>query len=272
MDSGLDRDADGLESDLGSGASDVARIVSEVRDRLQVEPSEPGDPEQDRYRLMQAVTSFLSNAASVQPLVIVLEDLHDADGGTLDMLTHVSRNMSGARLMIVGTYRDVEVDRSHPLSGALAELRRVANFSLIPLRGLTADEVQRMMSSIAGRDVPWGISESVHRQTEGNPLFVQEVLRHLTEEGYLARDGRAVRQTDVAMRIPGGLTDVIGKRLSRMSEEGNSVLRAAAVIGREFPLDVLQRVAGLEEEELLAALEEAQSLGIIEERPTRRGR
>ena len=163
----LDRDADGLKSDPGSGASEVARIVSEVRDRLQVEPSEPGDPEQDRYRLMQAVTSFLTNASSVQPLVIVLEDLHDADGGTLDMLTHVSRNLSGARLMIVGTYRDVEVDRSHSLSGTLAELRRVSSFARISLRGLTADEVQRMMTSIAGHDVPWVSRERyIDRQKE----------------------------------------------------------------------------------------------------------
>ena len=94
----LAREPDDLKDDLGSGASDVARIVSEVRDRLRVEPSEASDPEQDRYRLMQSVTSFLTNAASVQPLVIVLEDLHDADPGTLDMLTHVSRNLSGARL------------------------------------------------------------------------------------------------------------------------------------------------------------------------------
>ena len=263
----LDRDADGLKSDLGSGASEVARIVSEVRDRLQVEPSEPGDPEQDRYRLMQAVTSFLTNAANVQPLVIVLEDLHDADRGTLDMLTHVSRSLSGARLMIVGTYRDVEVDRSHPLSGALAELRRVANFDRIPLRGLTADEVQRMMAGIAGHDVPWGVSEAVHRQTEGNPLFVQEVLRDFVEEGMLARGGDASsRQTPPEMRIPEGIRDVIGKRLSRLSPEANSVLGIASVIGREFPLEVLQNVAGLTEEDLFAALEVASDVSVVEER------
>ena len=263
----LDRDADGLKSDLGSGASDVARIVSDVRDRLQVEPSEPGDPEQDRYRLMQAVTSFLTNAASVQPLVIVLEDLHDADRGTLDMLTHVSRNLSGARLMIVGTYRDVEVDRSHPLSGALAELRRVANFSRISLRGLTAEEVQRMMTSIAGEDVPWSLSETVHRQTEGNPLFVQEVLRYLVEQGYFARvDGQRRRDTPPEMGLPEGLRDVIGKRLSGLSDQCQSVLSVAAVIGREFPLEVLQNEAGLTEEDLYAALEEASAVGVVEER------
>ena len=263
----LAREPDDLKNDLGSGASDVARIVSEVRDRLQVEPSEASDPEQDRYRLMQSVTSFLTNAASVQPLVIVLEDLHDADPGTLDMLTHVSRNLSDARLMIVGTYRDVEVDRSHSLSGTLAELRRVANFSRIPLRGLTADEVQRMMTSIAGQDVPWSLSETVHRQTEGNSLFVQEVLRHLVEQGYLARgDGKERRDTPPEMGLPEGLKDVIGKRLSGLTDGCQSVLSVAAVIGREFPLQVLETVAGLTEEELYTALEEASGVGVVEER------
>ena len=263
----LDRDPDGLRSDLGSGASEVARIVSEVRERLDVEPSDPGDPEQDRYRLMQSVTSFLTNASFVQPLVIVLEDLHDADRGTLEMLTHVSRNLSGARLMLVGTYRDVEVDRSHPLSGTLAELRRVANFDRIGLRGLTADEVQRMMAAISGHDVLWSISEAVYRQTEGNPLFVQEVLRYLVEQGHFARghDG-SVRQTPPEMSLPEGLRDVIGKRLAGLSDQCNTVLSVAAVIGREFSLQVLQSVAGLTEEDLYAALEEASDVGVVEER------
>ena len=264
----LDRDAEALRDELGSGASDVARIVSEVGERLEVEASAPGEPEEDRYRLFQAVTSFLRNAAAVQPLLIVLEDLHDADRGTLEMLTHVARNLSGARLMIVGTYRDVEVDRAHALSGALAELRRVSSFDRVGLRGLTADEVQRMMAGIAGRDVAWGTSEAVHRQTEGNPLFVQEVLRYLVEEGTLAPSGsgRLKRETPPEMRIPEGLRDVIGKRLSRLSDECNRVLGIAAVIGRDFRLDVLQHVADLSEEELFNALEEAQAAAVIEER------
>ena len=178
----LSRESDDLKKELGSGASDIAKIVSEVRDRVDVEPRESSDPEEDRYRLMQAVTVFLRNASAVQPILIVLEDLHDADRATLDMLIHVARNLSGSRLMIVGTYRDIEVDRSHPLSGALPELRRLAGFSRITLRGLTADEVHRMPSAIADQEVPWGLAEAVHRQTEGNPLFVHEVVRYLLEE------------------------------------------------------------------------------------------
>ena len=100
----------------------------------------------------------------------------------------------GARLLIVGTYRDVEVDRAHPLSATLAELRRTGSLPRVALRGLTIDEVHRMMNIIRGQEVPWGRAEAIHRQTEGNPLFVQEVLRFIVEEGYRAARGRPLRR------------------------------------------------------------------------------
>jgi len=262
----LARDPDGLRSDLGTGAADVARIVSEVRDRVAVELRDAGDPEDDRWRLLQSVTTFLRNAASVQPLVIVLEDLHWADRGTLDLLQHVARNLQGARLVVAGTYRDVEVDRAHPLSGALAELRRSGSFLRVPLRGLTVDEVHRMYEALRGNEVAWAQAELVHRQTEGNPLFVQEVLRYLVEEGYVVRQGdRYVPQQGVAQAVPEGLREVVGRRLSHLSEAANQVLSVAAVIGREFRMDVLQRVMAVTEDEMIAALEEAQGRAIIEE-------
>ena len=201
--------------------------------------------------------------------MLLLEDLHWSDRGTLDLLNHLGRNLEGARLLVVGTYRDVEVDRSHPLSAALAELRRSTNFSRVTLRGLGVDDVAKMLSAIAGREVPRQVADQVHRQTEGNPLFVQEVVRYLVEEGVLKREeGGQASHTDssLAMQIPEGLRDVIGKRLSRLSPETNRVLSVAAVIGREFRLDVLQDVAGVTEEELYAALEEASGRGVIEER------
>jgi tetratricopeptide (TPR) repeat protein len=263
------RDVSELRKELGTGAADVARIVSEVRERLKVQPRPKGDPEEERYRLMQAVTDFLGSAAVAQPVLIVLEDLHSADRGTLEMLEHVARNVADKRLLLVGTYRDVEVDRTHPLSAALAELRRVPNFGRVLLRGLNADEVRRMLSSITGQEVPWGLAEAVHRQTEGNPLFVQEVVRYLVEEKVLTREKgqwQAKGDTPVEMRIPDGLRDVIGKRLSSLSESCNKVLSVAAVIGRDFRLEVLQRVAAITDEELFKALEEARKAAVVEER------
>ena len=121
--------------------------------------------------------------------MLVLEDLHDADHGTIDLLLHLSRNLQGARVLVVGTYRDVEVDRAHPLSAALADLRRIDTFLRVPLHGLTVDEVHRMHIALRAQDVSWARAEAIHRQTEGNPLFVQEVMRYMVEEGLVVREG-----------------------------------------------------------------------------------
>jgi len=268
----LSRDPKDLKEELGSGAADVARIVSEIRERLKIRLRTQKDPEEERYRLLQGVSEFLTNAANVQPMLVVLEDLHDADKGTLEMLTHVSRNLTGARLLILGTYRDVEVDRSHPLSAALAELRRVSTYGRVQLRGLNADEVRRMMESITRERVPWGLAEAVHRQTEGNPLFVQEVIRYLAEEGLIARkEGRwrPTKDTPLEMSIPEGLRDVIGKRLSLLTPECNQLLAVASVIGREFSLETLKAVAGINEDVFVNALKEAVRLSVLEERSQR---
>jgi tetratricopeptide (TPR) repeat protein len=166
----------------------------------------------------------------------------------------------------------MEVDRSHPLSAALAELRRVSTYGRVLLRGLNADEVRRMLESITRESVPWGLAEAVHRQTEGNPLFVQEVVRYLVEEGLIIRkeEGwRPTRDTPLEMSIPEGLRDVIGKRLSLLSPECNQLLSVASVIGREFALETLKAMAGINEDVFVNALKEAVRLSILEERSQR---
>jgi eukaryotic-like serine/threonine-protein kinase len=265
----LSREVKELQKELGSGAADVARIVSEIRERLKIKLRAPKDPEEERYRLLQAVTQFLANAANVQPLLLVLEDLHDSDKGTLDMVTHISRHLAGTRILIIGTYRDVEVDRSHPLSAALAELRRMSSYGRVLLRGLNADEVRRLLESIARQEVPWGLAEAVHRQTEGNPLFVQEVVRYLAEQGLIRREEghwKSSRETPLEMVIPEGLRDVIGKRLSMLSADCNQLLSVASVIGREFALDTLRGVANISEDIFVNALKEAVQMSVLEER------
>jgi len=262
------REPDGLRSDLSGHTPELSRLLPEVSELIQVQPRTTGDPEYDRYRLLDSITEFLRRAASRQPLLIVLEDLHDADRGTLDLLAHVARSLAGTRLLILGTYRDIEVDRAHPLSATLAELRRVSAFQRIPLRGLTADEVQRMINAIALEEVPPSLSAAVHSRTEGNPLFVQEVLRYLVEERVIARQKatwRATSETPPSMHIPEGLREVIGRRLTRLSDDCNRVLAVAAIIGREFSLDVLQKIADVSEEDLLRALAEARNVSVVEE-------
>jgi predicted ATPase len=261
-------DTDAVHAELGSRAADLARIVPMLRDRLHVSPPPPGDPEEDRWRLLQAATDLLHRAAARQPLLVVLEDLHDADRGTLDLLLYLARNLHGARFLVVGTYRDVEVDRAHPLSAALTELHRASNVTRVQLHGLSTDEVQRLLAETSQQTVPQSFAELVHRQTEGNPLFVRETLRFVIDTGLMERrDGALRRVGDQSLvgRIPEGLRDAVGKRLSRLSEGTNRVLSVASVIGREFQLDVLRRVLARPDDELEAALEEASAAAIIEE-------
>ncbi|HEY95715.1 MAG TPA: hypothetical protein G4O15_12345, partial [Dehalococcoidia bacterium] len=148
-------------------------------------------------------------------------------------------------------------------------LRRVSSFGRVLLRGLNIDEVRRMLESLTQENIPVGLAEAVHRQTEGNPLFVQEVVRYLTEEKLLTREsGRLQTSGDTAleMSIPEGLRDVIGKRLSNLSNECNELLSFASVIGREFPLDTLKAVADMNDANFVNALKEAVQLSILEER------
>jgi hypothetical protein len=157
-------DSDILTADLGSGATDLARIVPALIEQLDLAPRPPGDAEEDRWRLLDAAMHLLRSAAAHYPLLLVLEDLHDADRGTLDLLLHVTRNVGGARLLVVGTYRDVQVDRAHPLSAALTELHRASNVSRVHLRGLTTDEVQRLLAETSQQTIPRPFAELVHRQ------------------------------------------------------------------------------------------------------------
>jgi DNA-binding CsgD family transcriptional regulator len=272
------RDREALRGELGAAAMDVARIVPELRHLLGIEPEPTSDPDADHWRLLQAVTAFLRAIAAGSAsggLLLVLEDLHDADQGTLDLLIHVARALNrpvtagphggGAGLMVIGTYRDVEVERSHPLSAALAELRRAAPVERIRLTGLSAEETRQVVEAIAGAGMSAGLSRALHQQTEGNPLFVQEVARHLVEEGGVrAGDG-------VLPAIPEGVRDVLGKRLSRLPEECNRLLGTAAVVGREFDLGVLIAVAGMDEDAVVDALEPALRAGVVEEREAHGG-
>ncbi|HEY95672.1 MAG TPA: AAA family ATPase, partial [Dehalococcoidia bacterium] len=261
-------DDEDLKNELGFGASDIARIVPEIVDRLKVTVPTVKNADEERYRLLQSVTHFLGNIAAKQPLLLVLEDLHNADHGTLDMLKHIARNIGSKHLLIVGTYRDIEVDRTHPLSATLAELRRLPNFERIFLRGLDVTETKHMLSSILGHDIPAGLDKAVYTQTEGNPLFVEEVAYYLIKEGLSTEESeftQPVRDMNIELKVPEGLHDVLGKRLSALSQNCNNILSMASVIGREFRLDVLQVITGLSEVEVLEAIEEAQNSAILDE-------
>jgi DNA-binding CsgD family transcriptional regulator len=260
-------DTEELRVGLGPSANELARMVPMLRERLDATPRPSGDPEEDRWRLLEAAMDLLRAVARKQPLLVVLEDLHDADRGTLDLLLHVARGLRGTRVLVVGTYRDVEVDRAHPLAAALTELHRFSNVARIQLHGLSTAEVHQLLAETSQQAIPQPFAELVQHRTEGNPLFVRETLRFVVDTGLMEQRNGALRRVgdqSLAGRIPEGLRDAVGKRLSRLSESTNRVLSVASCIGREFQMDVLGQVMSCPEEELEVALEEASKAGIIE--------
>ena len=244
-----------LMADFGHGAGDIAEFVPDLRDALPGLQAPPTlDPEQGRFRLFDALTGFLRRATERRPLVVVLDDLHWADQPSLELLQFVAREVGRARLSIVGTYRDVELRRQHPLSETLAELSRLGTTRRVLLRGLEEADVERFIGRSANVTPPPSLVRAVFRETEGNPFFVHEVVRLLTSEGRLDRPEGVETWS---MEIPQGVREVIGRRLNQLSETCNSLLTIAAVLGREFEVSILRQVSGREDGEILDAVGEA---------------
>jgi class 3 adenylate cyclase len=265
-----DREPSALLSEMGSGASEIAQVVSEVRQRLPGLP-EPQrlDPEQARFRLFDSMTTFLKNASKAQPLVLILDDLHWADKPSLLLLQFLARELRGARLLVLGTYRDVDLRRQHPLSQTLGELTREQLSQRILLRGLSQHDVERFIEITAGIKPPAALVEAVYKETEGNPFFVNEVVRLLVADERLQRPEQ-VKSWSVG--IPQSVREVVGRRLDHLSAECNRVLTAASVIGREFGLDVLEHMSDLSGDRLLEVLDEAVAARVVTEVPRAGGR
>lgn len=249
-------------------ALDVAGLFPDLRQRLpSLFQSGPGQQEVAEFRLFDAITALLAAASAPRPLILVLDDLQWADRATLQLLMHVVRAPGLSSLFVLAVYRVAEVPRAHPLSRALADLRREHDVHRILLAGLSETDVARLIDAWAQQDAPADFIHAVYEQTEGNPFFIEEVLRHLVESGAIYRDGERWMSdlTVDEMRIPESVKEVIGRRLDRLSDECNSILTIAAVIGREFDLDGLERASDLPVERLLDLLEEALEARVLVE-------
>jgi predicted ATPase len=251
---------------MGLGAADIAEIVPELRSKLPDLESPPVlEPDQARFRLFDSITTFLKNAAKSQPLLLILDDLHWADHSSLLLLEFLAREIQSIPLLVLGTYRDVEVSRRHPLSETLGSLIREQHFLRVQLPGLAEPEVEQLIQRAAAFSLPPGLSATIHQRTEGNPLFVTEIIRMLAVEGI----GEGMEQG----QVPEGVRDAIGRRLNRLSEGCNQILTTASVIGREFDFKLQKALSGeIPEERLLALVDEAIEGHIIEELPQTVGR
>jgi DNA-binding CsgD family transcriptional regulator len=258
-----------LRDELGPGAPDVAELLPELRARFcDLGPvATPSDPAAARFRLFASLARFLLAAAQRRPLVVILDDLHWADAPSLRFLRFLAPDIGGGSLLLIGTYRENALSRQHPLSDVLGDLARVPHTVRVRLAGLPVEDVADLVAIAAGADPPPALVHSIHAQTEGNPLFLREVLRHLRERGLLGGAAGTPRPgAPEAIRIPEGVREVIGQRLNLLSPDCNAVLKAAAVIGREFSLDVLLRSCGaVQPDVVLQAVDDAIAARLVEE-------
>ena len=234
--------ADELLLQIGPRRAMLAKLVPElaategptVHDRAET----PGEGE--RYELFDAVASLLREVASSRPTILVLDDVHWADGSTLMLLRYVARAVGEAPLLILGTYRETEVPEGHPLSDTLAELRRARALTMVSLAGLDTDHVAVLIQE-RGAQLAEGVVHAVARRTEGNPFFVEEVVRQI--------DG------DLELVLPESVKDLLLRRLRRLDDPARRALAACAVLGPEIELDVLERVLEATGDELLELME-----------------
>ncbi len=259
-----------LRGQLGAGTAELAQILPEVREVLGDVPAPtPLDPEGARFRLFDATAAFLRNASAAQPLLIVLDDLNVADTPSLLLLQFVAGELSETRILLVGAYRDVDVPPGDALASTVRELARQRVTRRLHIGGLAERDVARFIELSAGIAPPAGVVAAVYEETEGNPLFVGEVVRLLADEGRLET---VASEPSWHLRIPQSARAVIERRLERLSDECKDVLTLASVVGREFGLEALRRLSDLGSDELLVVLDEAIEARVVSEMPGALGR
>ncbi|MGH9008367.1 MAG: ATP-binding protein, partial [Acidimicrobiia bacterium] len=259
-----------LTAHVAEHGGELAALAPGLSRRLDdVPPPATGDQETQRFRLFAAVVGLLAAASADNPVVVVLDDLHWADRPTLTLLRYLVGSSAPTRLLLLGTYRQHELTKSHPLTETLAALHREAGVTRLPLTGLDDVDVIALMESDAGHELTRSFVDLAHalrRETDGNPFFVVQLLQHLVEGGWLFEDdtGQWRARGDLAdLTLPETVREVVGHRVARLGDDADRLLSTAAVIGPDFDIDVLGPVAGLPEPDMIEFLDRAVAAGLL---------
>ena len=268
-----------LRTHVEAHGGDIASMVPALGQRLGAVPAPTRtDPDTERYLLYGAVAGLLTAASTLQPTVLVLDDLQWSDSQSLRLLRHVVTTVESARLLVLGTFRDTELSPSNPLRDLLGALQREPGISRIELKGFDDTGVLAFMEAAAGQRLEEAATDLAHAlclETEGNPFFVGEVLRSLMETGAIYQDdrGRWTAAGEMSeMVLPNSVREVISARVGRLGAQAGRVLSMAAVIGRDFDFDLLDAVTDLGQEELLDVLDAATGAALVREVPDVPGR
>ncbi len=256
--------------------AELARLLPELRRRVpELPPIDAGESDTERYRLFEAVAGLLGELSAGSPVLVILDDLHWADRPSLLLLRHLSRAAQTAQLSVLGAYRATE--RWHEgFEAALAGLRRDRLMRQMDIVGLSEHDAIELVGSRIGRVGPGergpslGFLQALYAETEGNPFFLEEIVRHLTDSG--VEFHQAAARDLQRFGLPDDVKEVISRRLAQFREAAVEWLRVAAVMGRDFDAVLLERILGCGEDRFLASLEEVLGAGLVAESPLEPGR
>ena len=192
-----------------------------------------------RERILREMAEAIETLTSESPLIVVLEDLHWSDYSTLDLVSYLARRPDSARLMVIGTYRPVDVVVSdHPLKGVKRELHAHGLCHELPLEYLSEETIGSYLATrFPGHQFPAGLRRTIYRRTEGNPLFMVNLVEYLTDQKMIVRNDQAwelqVDLVEIERGVPANLRQLIEKQIERLSPDERSVLEAASVAGME---------------------------------------
>jgi class 3 adenylate cyclase len=261
-----------VRAHVDARGADLSALVPALAARRDLPPRRSTDPETERHLLFGAVVDLLERATAEQSLVLVLDDLHWVDRPSLQLLRHVIAAPSEMQLLVLATFRGTDVGAGHPLADARAALHREEGVERVALRGLDDLELLALMEASAGHAMDaseMALRDELLAETDGNPFFAIEILRHLVETGAITESGgHWVAQVDPRTHgLPVSVREVIGRRVERLGGDATPALAAAAVIGREFELALVAAASDLAEGVLLDVIDSAVAAHVISEVP-----
>jgi class 3 adenylate cyclase/tetratricopeptide (TPR) repeat protein len=255
-----------LRTALGTTAPEIAKLAPEIEAKLgALAPNPSLSPSEERMRLFDNAARFLQRLAADRGLLVFIDDVHWADQGTISMLHYLLRHLRNDRVLFLVAYREIELDRAHPLASALVEWNRERLGTRIGLGRLTLADTGTLLATLFGvANVSAELAQALYKETEGNPFFVEEVIKSLIEQGEIYRDGDAWgRKETHELAIPQSVKEAIGRRLNRLSEPAVDALRTAAALGKVFAFRELAAASTANEDALLDALDEATAAQLI---------
>jgi tetratricopeptide (TPR) repeat protein len=264
-------DRDPLDRELRAHLAPVAEVLPELAPRVRSGEPRVLEPERARFRAFDGIARFLEAAALRRPLVVILEDVHAADSWSVRLLEFITRDRWSARLLFVATYRDGEVGSS--LATLVSTLAGKPHHRELRLAGLAPDESAVLVEQAAGASVPAAVARTVIGRSEGNPLFILELLHDWTGANETMCAGRAPLPEGVDVeKVPASIRALIGRRLEHLGTTCLATLTTAAAIGREFDVAELARVSEIDHGALLALLDEARRASLLTDVAGRIGR